>query len=72
MTATATDHPANVVRGIVCRWCGGRLEVYRVRKPCAGRIRRYKQCTWPDCDYRCVTDEKVVAENLIPERDKEQ
>jgi transcriptional regulator NrdR family protein len=52
---TATDEPI-VVRGFCCPvHTGERLRVYRVRKPCAGKV-RYRKC--PACGYRLATVEK--------------
>lgn len=55
---TATVEPAAPsARGIVCARCRGRLSVYCVRKPCAGKVVRYRECE--ACGYRCVTVEKI-------------
>ena len=61
MTDPAPDQPtppAPSVKGFTCPDCRGvRLFVYRTRRPAAGRIVRYRQCS--ACGFRLVTEERV-------------
>lgn len=46
------------VRGFACPTCRGvRLFVYRTRRPMAGRVVRYRKCSW--CGYRTTTEERL-------------
>jgi len=57
------------LRGFTCPNCRGvRLFVYRTRRPCAGKVVRYRQCS--TCTYRTTTEEKfghVLPASLSPE-----
>jgi hypothetical protein len=58
------QQPASVVtpkrpriRGFACPSCVGvRLFVYRTRRPCAGKVLRYRMCS--SCGHRQTTEEK--------------
>ena len=45
-------------KGITCPACKGeRLYVYRIHRPCPGRIVRYRHCR--RCGRRVITEERV-------------
>lgn len=46
------------LRGFTCPHCpGARLFVYKSRRPCAGRVVRYRKC--PSCPFRTTTEERA-------------
>jgi hypothetical protein len=63
----AAEKPRGLrLRGFTCPHCRGvRLFVYRTRRPCAGKIVRYRQCSV--CGFRTTTEEKLG--HALPGRD---
>lgn len=60
------DTPAPLkIRGITCPNCvGSRLDVYKTRRPCNGKVVRYRKCS--ACGYRCSTEERKLRVLEVP------
>lgn len=52
-------------KGFACANCRGvRLFVYRTRRPCAGLVVRYRECS--ACGARVVTEERIRPAGEVP------